>query len=229
MMMSARRILLVEDDRGLQLTLGDRLAREGYAVEIESTGEPGLERARSQSFDLVLLDVMLPQLNGFDVCVALRQAGIDVPIIMLTARGQLADRVAGLKLGADDYLVKPFEIAELLARIEARVRRTPARPVPHVHRFGDVTVDVRSSTIERAGRIVELGAKELRLLCYFLERQGETLSRDELLQQVWGYKAAIASRTLDVHVASLRRKLERQPHRPRHLLTVHGLGYKLVV
>ena len=227
-MTSALRILLVEDDRGLQMTLGDRLAREGYAVEIEGTGEPGLERAKTQPFDLVLLDVMLPKLSGFDVCVALRQAGIDVPIIMLTARGQVGDRVAGLKMGADDYLVKPFEMVELLARIEARIRRAPTRPAAPVYRFGDVTVDVRSSTVTRGGGPVELGAKEYRLLCYFLERPGETISRDELLEQVWGYKAATASRTLDVHVASLRRKLEHEPRQPQHLLTVHGLGYKLI-
>jgi two-component system, OmpR family, alkaline phosphatase synthesis response regulator PhoP len=224
--MSARRILLVEDDRGLQLTLGDRLTREGFAVRFADTGEAGLARARAEPFDLVVLDVMLPTLSGFDVCVALRQAGIDVPILMLTARGQVADRVAGLELGADDYLVKPFEMTELLARIAARLRRD--RPAPRVYRVGDITVDVRRAVIERGGRAVELGAKEFRLLCYFLDRRGETLSRDELLQEVWGYSAATASRTLDVHVASLRRKLEPEPHQPRHLLTVHGLGYKLV-
>jgi DNA-binding response OmpR family regulator len=226
MMNEPARILLVEDDRGLQLTLGDRLAREGYAVEIEGRGEPALERVRHQPFDLLLLDVMLPALSGFDVCAALRHAGIDVPIIMLTARGQVGDRVKGLRLGADDYLVKPFEMVELLARIEARIRR--ARPVRSLHRFGDVSVDVRRGAVERAGAPVELGAKELQLLCYFVEHAGQTLARDELLEQVWGYKAATASRTLDVHVANLRRKLEVEPHHPRHLLTVHGLGYKLV-
>jgi two-component system alkaline phosphatase synthesis response regulator PhoP len=148
---------------------------------------------------------------------------------MLTARGQIGDRVAGLKLGADDYLVKPFEMAELLARVEARVRRTSSRPALHVYRFGDVTVDVRKGAIERAGAAIELGAKEYRLLCYFLEREGRALPREELLEQVWGYKAETASRTLDVHVAGLRRKLERQPHQPAHLLTVHGVGYKFVV
>jgi two-component system, OmpR family, alkaline phosphatase synthesis response regulator PhoP len=223
------RILLVEDDQGLQLTIGDRLRSEGYVVAIESQGDAGLARARSEAFDLLLLDVMLPRLSGFDLCVALREAGVDIPIIMLTARGQLADRVAGLKLGADDYLVKPFAMVELLARIEARVRRTPSRSAPPVYRFGDVTVDVRGPTIERAGQAVELAAKELQLLCYFIEHRGKILSRDELLAQVWGYNAATASRTLDVHVAGLRRKLEPQPRQPRHLLTVHGQGYKLVV
>jgi len=227
-MPSTPRVLLVEDDPGLQMTLGDRLSQEGYTVEIASNGERGLERAKAQPFDLVLLDVMLPTISGFDVCVALRQAGMDVPILMLTARGQLGDRVAGLKLGADDYLVKPFEMAELLARVEARVRRASTRPAPHVYRFGDVTVDTRRGAVERCGRAVDMGAKEYRLLCYFLEREGRALPREELLEQVWGYKAETASRTLDVHVSGLRRKIERHPHQPAHLLTVHGLGYKFV-
>jgi DNA-binding response OmpR family regulator len=223
-----RRILITEDDPGLQLTLGDRLTREGYAVEIAATGEDALERARSRRFDLVLLDVMLRGMSGFDVCVALRQAGLDVPVLMLTARGRLADKIAGLKLGADDYLVKPFEMAELLARIEARLRRSPSHPAQHVHGFGDVRVDTRSATVERAGRAVELSAKEFRLLCYFLEHEGATLSRDELIERVWGYDPATSSRTVDVHVAGLRRKLERNAHRPAHFVTVHGLGYRFV-
>jgi two-component system alkaline phosphatase synthesis response regulator PhoP len=223
-----RRILVVEDDPGLQLTLGDRLSREGYAVEIAKTGEEGLELASTQPFDLVLLDVMLPKMSGFDVCVALRQSGADVPVLMLTARGQLTDRLAGLKLGADDYMVKPFEMAELLARIEARFRRMSMRPPAHVYCFGDVRVDSRSSIVERNGTSVDLSAKEYRLLCYFLEREGAMISREELLERVWGYDPATTSRTVDVHVAGLRRKLERNPHRPSHFLTVHGLGYKFV-
>jgi DNA-binding response OmpR family regulator len=162
------------------------------------------------------------------VCVALRQAGLDVPILMLTARGQLSDRIAGLKLGADDYLVKPFEMAELLARIEARLRRTASHPAPHVHHFGDVRVDTRSATVQRHGAAVELSAKEFRLLCYFLAHEGATLSRDELIERVWGYDPATSSRTVDVHVAGLRRKLERSAHRPVHFVTVHGLGYRFV-
>jgi two-component system alkaline phosphatase synthesis response regulator PhoP len=223
-----RRILVTEDDPGLQLTLGDRLTREGYAVEIASTGEDALKRARSRPFDLVILDVMLGGMSGFDVCVALRQAGLDVPVLMLTARGQLSDKLAGLKLGADDYMVKPFEMAELLARIEVRLRRTGSRPAPHIHHFGDVRVDTRSATVERGGRKVELSAKEFRLLCYFLEHEGATLSRDELIERVWKYDPATSSRTIDVHVAGLRRKLERSAHRPAHFVTVHGLGYRFV-
>ena len=223
-----RRILVVEDDPGLQLTLGDRLAREGYAVEIAKTGEEGLDFAKKDPFDLVLLDVMLPKMSGFDVCVALRQSGVDVPVLMLTARGALTDRLAGLKLGADDYLVKPFEMAELLARIEARFRRMSMRPPAHLRVFGDVRVDSRSSNVEREGKPVNLSAKEYRLLCYFLEHEGMLLSREELLERVWGYDPATTSRTVDVHVAGLRRKLEQSPHRPAHFLTVHGLGYKFV-
>lgn len=223
-----KRILVVDDEPGLQLTLGDRLAREGYAVAIAGTGEEALDRARAEAFDLVLLDVMLPKMSGFDVCVELRQSGADVPVLMLTARGQLSDKLAGLKLGADDYLVKPFEMAELLARIEARLRRTAARPAAQVHRFGDVRVDMRSSTVERDGRPILLSAKEYRLLRYFLERRGVTLPREELLEKVWGYDPATTSRTIDVHVAGLRRKLERIPHKPAHFVTVHGMGYKFV-
>ena len=219
------RVLLVEDDAGLQVALGERLARAGYAVDVESTGEPVVARATSQAFDVVLLDVMLPTVSGLDICAARREAGLEIPIIMLSACDRVGDRVAAFKLGADDYLIKPFAMAELLARIEARTRRTARGPI---HRFGDVEVDVRAATIRRGGLAVELGATEFRLLCYFLERPGETLSRDELLERVWGYKAATASRTLDVHVASLRRKLEPAPRQPRHLLTVHGLGYKLI-
>ncbi len=223
-----KRILVVEDEPGLQLTLGDRLSAEGYVVRLAGTGEEALDRARAEAFDLIVLDVMLPKMSGFDVCVELRQSGADVPILVLTARGQLSDKLAGLKLGADDYLVKPFEMAELLARIEARLRRTGARPAVHVHRFADVNVDTRTSTVERGGRPVILSAKEYRLLCYFLERRGVTLAREELLEKVWGYEPATSSRTIDVHVAGLRRKLERAPHRPVHFVTVHGLGYKFV-
>jgi two-component system alkaline phosphatase synthesis response regulator PhoP len=223
-----RRILIVEDDPGLQLTLGDRLLQEGYAVDIAGSGEEGLARARSQPFDLLLLDVMLPAMSGFDVCVALRQAGLDLPILILTARGQLSDKLAGLKLGADDYIVKPFEMAEVLARIEARLRRSPRHPAQNVHHFGDVRVDIRSATVERGGRVIDLSAKEFRLLCYFLEHEGATLSRDELIERVWNYDAATSSRTVDVHVAGLRRKLERSAHRPAHFVTVHGLGYRFL-
>jgi len=233
--MATGRVLLVEDEPGLQLTLSDRLAAEGYDVETAGDGELGLARALSGSFELIVLDVMLPKRDGFDVCRKLRQRGIATPILMLTARGQVVDRVVGLKLGADDYLVKPFEAMELLARIEALLRRAappvaPPAGTPGATRFefDDVTVDTRKAEVARGGVPIELSAKEFQLLRYFLEHRGATLSRDELLQQVWGYDHTPSTRTVDVHVAWLRQKLEPNPKTPQLILTVHGLGYKFV-
>jgi two-component system alkaline phosphatase synthesis response regulator PhoP len=233
--MASGRVLLVEDEPGLQLTLTDRLAAEGYDVETAGDGELGLTRALTGAFDLVVLDVMLPRRDGFDVCRTLRQKGITTPILMLTARGQVVDRVVGLKLGADDYLVKPFEALELLARIEALLRRAapplaPPAGTPGATRFefDDVTVDTRKAEVVRGGVPVELSAKEFQLLRYFLEHRGATISRDELLQEVWGYDHTPSTRTVDVHVAWLRQKLEPNPKTPQLILTVHGLGYKFV-
>jgi len=225
-----RRILLVEDEPGLRLTLSGRLVSEGYLVEEAPDGERGLRRAAGESFDLIILDVMLPDRSGFEVCRDLRRRGVDTPILMLTARGQVEDRVLGLRLGADDYLVKPFAMAELLARVEARLRREPAPPPPvgDAYRFGEVEVDFRKAEVQRAGSPVDLSAKEFQLLRYLVSQRGATLSRDELLNEVWGYHAMPSTRTVDVHVAGLRRKLEPNPHHPQHILTVHGLGYKFV-
>ncbi len=221
------RVLLVEDEPGLVMTLTDRLAAEGYEVESVTDGEEGLHRAAADHFDLVILDGMLPSRDGFDVCRSLRQRGVATPIMMLTARGQVVDRVVGLKLGADDYLVKPFEMAELLARIEALLRRVPPSPVsPDAHRFGDVHVNFRKAEVTRGGQAVELSAREFKLLKYFIEHRGATLSRDELLNEVWGYNAMPSTRTVDVHVAWLRQKLEGNPRRPEYIHTIHGLGYK---
>jgi len=221
------RILLVEDDPGLRLTLTDRLKSEGYRVDTAEDGEAGLARATGHRFDLVVLDVMLPRKSGFDVCRELRQRGVGTPILMLTARGQVTDRVVGLKLGADDYLTKPFEMAELLARVEARLRRSGGDPPAHpVHRFGPVEVDLRRAEVRRDGAPVDLSAKEFQLLRYFVQHPGATLSRSELLDRVWGYDAMPTTRTVDVHVAWLRRKLEPNPRHPELILTVHGLGYK---
>jgi len=223
------RILLVEDDRGLRLTLTHRLASEGYEVQTSADGEDGLRRASSGAYDLILLDVMLPGKSGFEVCRELRRSGSETPILMLTARGQLDDKVTGLRLGADDYLTKPFEMAELLARIDARLRRARSRvPLEEEHRFGDVVVDVRGTEVLRDGRQVELSAKEFKLLHYFLEHRGETLSREELLGRVWGYDSTPTTRTVDMHVAWLRRKLEPNPAEPQFILTIRGLGYKFV-
>jgi two-component system, OmpR family, alkaline phosphatase synthesis response regulator PhoP len=170
---------------------------------------------------------MLPGGSGFDICRTLRQRGIHTPIIMLTARGQVVDRVVGLKLGADDYLVKPFEMAELLARVEALLRRGASAGVTsEAFRFGDIVVDVRKAEVTKNGRPLDLSAREFKLLCYFIEHRGAVLSRDELLNEVWGYNAMPSTRTVDVHVAWLRQKLEDNPRHPVWVLTVHGLGYK---
>jgi two-component system, OmpR family, alkaline phosphatase synthesis response regulator PhoP len=227
------RILLVEDEPGLLLTLSDRLRREGYTVDTASDGDAGLEKGTTGGYDLLLLDVMLPKRNGLDVCRDLRQRGVSTPIIMLTARGQVVDKVVGLKLGADDYLPKPFEMMELLARIEARLRRHQAdrhgtQEQGGSYQFGDVRIDYRSAEIYRGDERVELSAREYQLLKYLIEHRGATVSRDQLLNDVWGYNAMPSTRTVDVHVAWLRQKIEPNPRHPQHLLTVHGLGYKFV-
>ncbi len=221
------RVLLVEDEPGLVMTLTDRLAAEGYEVVSAVDGETGLQRASSEAFDVVLLDGMLPGRDGFDVCRTLRQRNVTVPILMLTARGQVVDRVVGLRLGADDYLVKPFEMAELLARIEALLRRVPAVPAQvEVYQFGDVHVDFRKAEVRRGGEMLDVSAREFKLLKYFIEHRGATLSRDELLNEVWGYNAMPTTRTVDVHIAWLRQKLEANPRKPEFIHTIHGLGYK---
>jgi len=225
------RILVVEDEAGLVLTLEDRLRAENYFVGVARDGDDGFQRAKSEAWDLILLDGMLPRRSGFDVCRDLRALGVTTPILMLTARGQVSDRVVGLKIGADDYLVKPFDMSELLARIEARLRRdAPAGGVraEGPHRFGKIHADFRRAEVTRGGEPVDLSGKELHLLRYFMEHQGDTLSRSELLEAVWGYTTAPFTRTVDVHVANLRRKLEDDPARPSLILTVHGLGYKFV-
>jgi two-component system alkaline phosphatase synthesis response regulator PhoP len=230
-----KRILLVEDEPGLVLTLTDRLTSEGYQVESARDGESGLERAASEVFDALILDVMLPRKNGFDVCRDLRQRGINTPILMLTARGQIVDKVVGLKLGADDYLTKPFEMMELLARVEALLRRAPAqtdlqgaRQTAESYQFGPIKIDFRRAEVERDGVRLDFSAKEFQLLRYFIEHREATLSRDELLDEVWGYDAMPTTRTVDVHVAWLRQKLETNPRHPQFILTVHGMGYKFV-
>ena len=226
-----RRILLVEDELGLVMTLSDRLTSEGYAVVTAQDGDTGLARATNETFDLIILDVMLPHRGGFDVCRDLRQRGVGTPIIMLTARGQITDKVVGLKIGADDYVTKPFEMMELLARVEAQLRRASVSLgggtlSNEVYQFGDVRVDFRRAEAYRGDNVVELSAKEFKLLRYLIEHRGAALSRDELLNEVWGYDAAVSTRTVDVHVAWLRQKLEPNQRHPQFILTIHGLGYK---
>jgi two-component system alkaline phosphatase synthesis response regulator PhoP len=225
-----RRILLCEDEESLILTLRDRLQSEGYDTSVASDGESALETATKRSFDCILLDIALPKKNGFDVCRDLRQRGVQTPILMLTARGQVIDRVLGLKLGADDYLTKPFEMAELLARIEALLRRarTLAASSADIYSYGNIEVDFRRAEVKCDGAPVELSGLELKLLRYLIEHRGSVLTRDELLEKVWGYDATPVTRTVDVHIASLRQKLETNPARPEFILTVHGLGYKFV-
>jgi two-component system alkaline phosphatase synthesis response regulator PhoP len=224
-----RRILLVEDEESLVITLRDRLRAEGYEVEVAFDGETAVELGAKPQFDLLMLDVALPRKNGFDVCRDLRGRGVQTPVLMLTARGQVVDRVVGLKLGADDYVTKPFDMSELLARIEALLRRSRASTSSAgAVVFGDVHADFRSAVVLRAGAPVELSGLELKLLRYFVEHRGVLLTRDELLEKVWGYDAMPVTRTVDVHVASLRQKLEKNPSRPEHLVTVHGLGYKFM-
>jgi two-component system, OmpR family, alkaline phosphatase synthesis response regulator PhoP len=226
----SRRLLLVEDEPGLVMTLTDRLAVEGFDVDSATDYHSGIAKGTTSHYDVILLDVMLPGGSGFDICRAVRQKGVQTPILMLTARGQVVDKVVGLKLGADDYLVKPFDMAELLARIEALLRRSAstaaAAASTESYRFGDVAIDFRRAEVIKNGVPLELSAREFKLLKYFVEHRGAALSRDELLNEVWGYNAMPSTRTVDVHIAWLRQKIEDNPRHPQLILTVHGLGYK---
>lgn len=224
----AAKILIIEDEPGLVTTLGDRLRKHGYLVSAASDGKTGLEIAMREPVDLILLDLMLPGQNGLNVCEKLRKAGSSTPILMLTARRQTKDKVAGLKAGGDDYLTKPFQMAELLARVEALLRRASTAPdiAPTRHQFGSIAMDTRSTQVTRDGQVVPMSAKEFQLLRYFVEHSNVTLSREELLREVWSYEGQPSSRTVDVHVAWLRQKLEPDPKSPRFILTVVGFGYK---
>jgi DNA-binding response OmpR family regulator len=223
------RILIVEDEPAMVAGLRDNFEYEGYDVISAGDGVQGLERALADHPDLVVLDVMMPRMSGLDVCKQLKARLPSLPIIMLTARGQEIDKVVGLELGADDYVTKPFSIRELMARVKAVLRRvSPATTTPEVYRFSDVEVNIRSNEVLRAGTPVELSAKEFALLAYFVAHPAETLSRDRLLDSVWGYENYPSTRTVDTHILHLRQKLERNPEEPRLFLTVHGSGYKFV-
>jgi len=221
-------ILLIEDEPALQSTLGLRLRGEGYVVETASDGTEGYERATMSPFDLIILDAMLPDRSGFDVCRDIRQAGMATPILFLTARNQTTDKVIGLKLGADDYVTKPFKAAELIARIEVLLRRVPIRSGYGVHQFGEIRIDVRRAEVTRDGSPVYLSAREFQLLRYLIERSGSTVPRAELLRSIWGYSEDTLTRTVDMHVVSLRDKLEQNPRKPELIITVAGVGYKFV-
>jgi two-component system alkaline phosphatase synthesis response regulator PhoP len=223
------KILIIEDEPGLLVTLTDRLKSESYIVQTAKDGNSGLRKAINESYDLIILDIMLPGKNGFDICSELRSKDIYTPILMLTARGQVTDKVVGLKLGADDYLVKPFEMIELLARIEALLRRIPqimSKIEDTQYKFGNVSIDFRKAEVRKNSKLIELSAQEFRLLKFFIENKGDTLSRHELLDKVWGYESVPSTRTVDVHVAWLRYKLEENPKCPQYIVTVHKLGYK---
>lgn len=222
------KVLLVEDEAGLILTLTDRLVAEGFAVKSATDGESGLRIALAENFDLIILDVMLPKKNGYDVCRDLRQKSINTPILMLTAKGETIDKVLGLKLGADDYLTKPFEVIELLARIEALLRRSPKtiNNSPDVFNFGNVAIDFKRAEVSKNSQTIELSAMEFKLLQFLIENRGAVHSRNQLLDEVWGYDAMPSTRTVDVHVAWLRQKLEDNPKYPQFIQTVHGFGYK---
>ncbi|MGH9842287.1 MAG: response regulator transcription factor [Blastocatellia bacterium] len=223
------KVLIVEDDPAIKFALRDGFEFEGWTVLSAEDGKTALDLARDCSLELMILDVMLPNLSGLDVCRQLRGAGNDLPIIMLTARGQELDRVLGLKMGADDYVTKPFSFTELMARVEALLRRVRNQMTPKVsHRFGNLAICFDEMLATRDGELVELTAREFRLLQYFVEHRGMVVTRDQLLDAVWGYNHFPSSRTVDMHIAKLRQKIEETPNQPRLLVTVHGSGYKFV-
>jgi two-component system, OmpR family, alkaline phosphatase synthesis response regulator PhoP len=221
-------ILYVEDEKALRMTVGDRLRNEGYNVDFAADGDDGLRKATALPFDLIILDIMLPGRDGFSVCEEIRKAGLITPILMLTARGHTKDKVKGLKTGADDYVTKPFHMQELMARVEALLRRIPGNSESQagVDQFGSLRIDRKGTAVTRDGEPVNLSAREFQLLKYFVDHPGTTLSREELLTQVWEYSASTFTRTVDVHIASLRQKLEVDPRQPRFIVTVQRLGYK---
>ncbi len=225
------KVLIVEDEPGLQITLKDRLISENYDTTIAIDGISGYQEALQNRYDIIILDVMLPGKSGFDVCRDLRSKNIDTPILMLTARGELPDKVVGLKLGADDYLTKPFEMLELLARLEALLRRkqkSGQNSSVENYTFADIQVNIKSSEVKKNNKQIDLSAQEFRLLKFFIENRNATLSREELLKNVWKYEETPTTRTVDVHVSWLRQKLETNVKHPQFFITVHGLGYKFL-
>ncbi|HXV76520.1 MAG TPA: response regulator transcription factor [Candidatus Polarisedimenticolaceae bacterium] len=221
------RVLIVEDDEAMAVALRDGFTYEGYEVRMANDGASGLRLAAEGDHDLIIMDVMLPRMNGLDICRRIRRDGSRVPLIMLTARGQEIDKVLGLKTGADDYVTKPFSFLELMARVEALLRRSSgfAEPVDHC-RFGDVEIDFRRAEARKGGRTVVLSPREFKLIQFLVEHRGEVVTRERLLDAVWGYENVPFTRTVDMHIAKLRKKIEDRPHDPEHIVTVHRVGYK---
>jgi DNA-binding response OmpR family regulator len=219
------RILLVEDEPPIASALEDDLKLEGYEVEVVRDGDTASHRVREQSFDLIILDVMLPRKDGFEVCRELRRAGLRMPVILLTAKTQESDKVLGLELGADDYVTKPFSPRELRARVKAALRRT-AGEMPEIYRFGDAEVDFTRCELRRGGRALEMTPIEFKLLAAFIRHRGQTLSREKLLDQVWGRETFVTDRVVDTHITNLRKKIETKPSEPRFLVNVRGIGYR---
>ena len=221
------RVLIIEDDEAMAVALRDGFSYEGYDVRVASDGVEGLKLASEGQHDLVILDVMLPKMNGLDVCRKIRRNGTSVPIIMLTARGQEIDKVLGLKTGADDYVTKPFSFLELIARVEAVLRRSAAFPAGvERYRFGEVEVDFQRAEARKGGQDLSLSPREFKLMHFLVEHRGEVLARERLLDAVWGYDEAPLTRTVDMHVAKLRKKIEDRPDHPVWIVTVHRVGYK---
>jgi len=223
------KVLVIEDDAAILRGLADNLIHEGYEVVTATTGEAGYDLQKSQKPDLLILDLMLPRMSGLELCRKLRSEGVQIPILMLTAKSEESDRVIGLDLGADDYVTKPFSLRELMARVRALLRRIHTEiGLPDELQFGDVQVDFRRYVARRCGKPVEMTRKEYATLRLLVARAGEVVTREELLNEVWGYEAYPVSRTVDNHIAGLRSKLEKDPSRPVHIRTVHGVGYKFV-
>lgn len=224
-------ILLIEDEAGLVMTIKDRLEEERCEVEVAEDGELGYQKALRFDYDLIILDLMLPKKGGLDVCRDLRKKEVETPILMLTAKGQVIDKVLGLKLGADDYMQKPFEMMELIARVEVQLRKKK-RKQEHLNEgeytFANVTMDFKKMSIKKEGLEINLSSKEFLLLKFLVENEGGILTRDQLLNEVWGYDALPSTRTVDVHIAWLRQKFEEDSRYPKHILTIHGFGYKFV-
>jgi DNA-binding response OmpR family regulator len=223
------KVLIIEDEPNMVVGLKDSCEYEGYEVSVARNGKEGLEKALTEKIDIILLDVMLPLMSGIDVCRTLRTRGIETPIVMLTARGQEMDKVVGLEVGADDYVTKPFSIKELLARIRAHLRRAAKQVVElESFTFGDVELNFKKYTAHKGGQALDLSAREFEILRYLIRRRGEIVTRDQLLDEVWGYDSTPVTRTVDNHIARLRQKIEQDPSEPKHIVTVHRLGYRFI-